>query len=93
MYKKVFSFSGKDSYKDSYKLLIMNRVLCSDEFFIKRLILEKKRKKERMKELYYYKDDTLEMKSKLYLRITLITLINYMMEKNLFAKNLFPFRS
>ena len=46
-----------------------------------------------MKELYYYKDDTLEMKSKLYLRITLITLINYMMEKNLFAKNLFPFRS
>ena len=46
MYKKVFSFSGKDSYKDSYKLLIMNRVLCSDEFFIKRLILEKKERKK-----------------------------------------------
>ena len=108
MYKKFFSFPGKDSYK----LLIMSRVSCSDEFFIIRLI--KKRKKERKKErrkslisfigyvyaimnyfLFFFvihvatwyaryqnyrqhKGDTMEMKSKLYLRI--ILLIYYMME-------------
>ena len=37
--------------KDSYKLLIMSRVLCSDEFFIKRLIRKKKEIKEERKDL------------------------------------------
>ena len=37
--------------KDNYKLLIMSRVTCSDEFFIKRLSARnKKRKRKRKKE-------------------------------------------
>ena len=57
MYKKVFSFSCKGSCKH----LIMGRVPCSNEFFIKRLISRKKTKKktekkrkERKKERSYF---------------------------------------
>ena len=35
IYQKIFSILGK---KGSYKLLVMSRVSCSDEFFIKSLI-------------------------------------------------------
>ena len=35
--RKIFHSQLK-AYKNSYKLLIMNRVSCSDEFFIKHLI-------------------------------------------------------
>ena len=45
MYQKDFSFSAK-IYKDSYKLLVISRVSCSDEFFVKRLISSKKKKKD-----------------------------------------------
>ena len=48
MYKKFFHSLVK-TCKDSCKHLIMGRVPCSDEFFIKRLI-SKKKKKERKKE-------------------------------------------
>ena len=45
MYKKVF-YSLVKNCKDSYKHLIMTRVLDSDEIFIKRLISTKKKKKK-----------------------------------------------
>ena len=45
MYKKVF-YSLVKNCKDSYKHLIMTRVLGSDEIFIKRLISTKKKKKK-----------------------------------------------
>ena len=44
VYKKNFH-SRLNTFKNSYKLLIMSRVSCSDEFFIKRLISSKKKKK------------------------------------------------
>ena len=48
MYKNYFSFPGslEKTFKDSYKLLIMSCVLCSDDFFIKRLISKKKERKK-----------------------------------------------
>ena len=54
MYKNYFSFPGSlgKTFKDSYKLLIMSCVLCSDDFFIKRLISKKKRKKERESQVH-----------------------------------------
>ena len=45
MYKKVF-YSLVKNCKDSYKHLIMTRVLGSDEIFIKRLISTKKKTKK-----------------------------------------------
>ena len=45
MYKKVF-YSLVKNCKDSYKHLIMTRVLGSDEILIKRLISTKKKKKK-----------------------------------------------
>ena len=45
MYKKVF-YSLVKNCKDSYKHLIMSRVLGSDEIFIKCLISTKKKKKK-----------------------------------------------
>ena len=49
MYKNYFSFPGSlgKTFKDSYKLLIMSCVLCSDDFFIKRLISKKKKKRKK----------------------------------------------
>ena len=44
--RKIFH-SLLNTYKGSYKLLIISRVSCSDEFFIKRLILSQKKKKKR----------------------------------------------
>ena len=35
--------------RDSYKQLIMGRVPCSDEFFVKRLISKKKKKEKKKK--------------------------------------------
>ena len=43
------SHSLVNTCKDSYKLFIMNRILCNDEFFIKRLISKKKERKEKRK--------------------------------------------
>ena len=40
--RKIFH-SLLNAYKDSYKLLIMSRVLCSDEFLIKRSDIIKKK--------------------------------------------------
>ena len=52
MYKKNFSFSFHSlPYKGSYKLFIMNRVSCSDEFFITHLISKKKERKKLKKGL------------------------------------------
>ena len=48
MYKKVF-YSLVKNCKDSYKHLIMTRVLGSDEIFIKRLISTKKKKESKKK--------------------------------------------
>ena len=57
--RKVFHSLVK-TCRDSYKQLIMGRVPCSDEFFVKRLISKKKEKKKkkrkemkRKKERYY----------------------------------------
>ena len=41
------SHSLVNTCKDSYKLFIMNRISCNDEFFIKRLISKKKRQKRK----------------------------------------------
>ena len=43
------SHSLVNTCKDSYKLFIMNRIPCNDEFFIKRLISKKKERKEKRK--------------------------------------------
>ena len=56
MYKKVF-YSLVKNCKDSYKHLIMTRVLGSDEIFIKRLISTKKKKKVKKKEKKEIKKD------------------------------------
>ena len=45
------SHSLVNTCKDSYKLFIMNRIPCNDEFFIKRLISKKKRQKREKKEI------------------------------------------
>ena len=44
--RKIF-YPLLNTYKDSYKLLTMSRVSCSDEFFIKGLISSTKKKEAR----------------------------------------------